>query len=45
VSDELEDEILSRCQNAIDDCEKGLITKADLRLRLYQEAALLEEHQ
>jgi hypothetical protein len=45
VSDELEDGILSRCQKAIDDWEKGLITKAHLRLMLYREAALLEEQQ
>jgi hypothetical protein len=44
VSDELEDGILSRCQKAID-WEKGLIARADLRLVLYREAALLEEQQ
>jgi hypothetical protein len=45
VGDDLEEEILSRCQRAIDDWEKGLISKADLRLKLYREAALLEEQQ
>jgi len=44
VSYKLESEVLSRLRTAIDEYKKkGQITKEDLRLRLFQEAAVLEQ--
>jgi hypothetical protein len=45
MSDELELEVLSRMRKAFDDYKAGRITKADLRAKMFQEAAVLEQDQ
>lgn len=45
MSDELEREVLSRMRKALDDCKAGRITKVDLRAKMLQEAAVLEQDQ
>jgi hypothetical protein len=45
MSDELELEVLSRMRKASDDYNAGRLTKADLRAKMFQEAAVLEQDQ
>ena len=45
MSDKIEQEVFLRLQKAFDDCKNGLITSDDLRSKLFDEYAVLDEYQ